>query len=65
MTAARSRATCAIGRPLSATSRTGRSRSSSGYFFGAGIIDQIPFHQKIILFPHVPQLSGGSRHGRR
>src|SRR5439155_19407176 len=33
----RSRATCAIGRPDSNTKRTARSRSSSGYFLGAGI----------------------------
>src|SRR4051794_32347129 len=38
----RSLATCAIGRPLSATSRTARSRNSSGYFFGAGIAEVLP-----------------------
>src|SRR4051812_8555758 len=38
----RSLAICAIGRPLSTTSRTARSRSSSGYFFGAGIAELVP-----------------------
>src|SRR3954447_1002883 len=38
----RSLAICAIGRPLSSTSRTARSRSSSGYFFGAGIAEVLP-----------------------
>src|SRR3954462_3441794 len=38
----RSLAICAIGRPDSSTSRTARSRSSSGYFFGAGIAETVP-----------------------
>src|SRR3954453_1214012 len=38
----RSLAMCAIGRPLSNTSRTARSRSSSGYFLGAGIAEVLP-----------------------
>src|SRR5712691_6040845 len=38
----RSRATAAIGRPDSNTSRTARSRNSSGYFFGRGIAGGSP-----------------------
>src|SRR4051812_13094792 len=53
----RSLAICAIGRPLSSTSRTARSRSSSGYFFGAGIVETVPL-------PRMKSWLGGLRQTR-
>jgi hypothetical protein len=38
----KSRATCAIGRPLSSVSRTPRSINSSGYFLALGIPEDSP-----------------------
>src|SRR4051794_37382027 len=53
----RSLAICAIGRPDSSTSRTARSRSSSGYFFGAGIAETVPL-------PRMKSWLGGLRQTR-
>src|SRR3954471_8271633 len=53
----RSLAICGIGRPNSNTSRTARSRSSSGYFFGAGIAETVPL-------PRMKSWLGGLRQTR-
>src|SRR3954447_14180105 len=53
----RSFAICAIGRPLSTTRRTARSRNSSGYFFGAGIAEMVPL-------PRMKSWLGGLRQTR-